>query len=295
MAANGASLNQFMEEMAFKKIKKLIFEKHHLDCSGYRDEYLKRRFDVRLRATNTATFGRYLVYLNHHPEEFHNLLDDLTVNYTQFFRDQSVYSYLEATLLPKILLSSTQVRIWSAGCATGEEPYSLAILVSKTLGDKAKNFVTIYAADIDEAVLSKAANGVYQKNQVSSLDQQSVEKYFVKEGENFRVNDPVKRLIRFERADLMKPAPHQNLDLILCRNVMIYFSKEAQQRIYMNFYQALKDGGYLVTGKSELLTGEPAQRFVSIDIEARVYQKPVKVNDQVLKTGVLNPAYNLTV
>lgn len=282
-----------MEEMAFKKIKRLILEVFHLDCSGYRDEYLKRRFEVRLRATGVATFGKYIVYLKHHPEEFHNLLDDLTVNYTMFFRDSTVYTYLQNSLLPKVLNKTSQVRIWSAGCATGEEPYSLAILVSKLLGEEAKRSVTIYAGDIDEAVLSKAANGLYAKNQVSSLDQQSIEKYFVKEGENFRVNDSVKRLIRFERVDLMKPAVHQNLDLILCRNVMIYFSKECQQRIHMNFYQALKNGGYLVIGKSELLTGEPSQRFAVIDQQERVYQKPVKV-DYPLNAGTLNPASSLT-
>lgn len=294
METGTASVSVFLEDMAFKKIKRLIFENCHLDCSGYRDEYLKRRFDVRLHATGAETLGKYLVYLKRHPEEYNSLLDDLTVNYTMFFRDSTVYAFLEMNLLPKILRSGGSTRIWSAGCASGEEPYSLAILVSKLLGEaEAKRCVTIYASDIDEVVLSKAANGVYQKSQVSNLDPQSVEKYFVKEGGNFRVNDSVKRLVRFERSDLMKPALHPSLDMIVCRNVMIYFSKESQQNIHMNFYRALKDGGYLVTGKSELLTGEPAKRFVQLDQQARVYQKPSGTSGS-LKTGLLNPDYKGT-
>jgi chemotaxis protein methyltransferase CheR len=116
--------------------------------------------------------------------------------------------------------------------------------------------------------------GEYKKGQLQYLDDRTVEKYFTKKGENYRVKDHLKRLVKFEVADLMKEPLHKNIDLILCRNVMIYFSRESQQLIHMNFYNALRDGGYFVSGKAELLSGEPSQKFVQVDIKTRVYTKP---------------------
>ena len=255
----------------------MIKENVGLDCSGYRDEYLKRRFEVRLRATATNTYSRYVSYLNKHPEEFTQLLNDLTINYTTFFRDTDVYEYLEKKLLPKLFLPKKPVTIWSAGCASGEEPYSLSILVHKLLG---KNFinhpVTIIASDIDKDALEKAQRGFYQARHLSTISPLMIEKFFDKQDDGYVVKDFLKKIIQFEQFDLMTKPLHQNLDLILCRNVMIYFSKEGQQHIHMNFYHALRDGGYMITGKSEILSGEPATAFTALDYITRVYQKPPK-------------------
>jgi len=270
-------LQNYLEESAFNKVKRMITESAGLNTSGYRDEYLKRRFEIRLRATGTNTYARYIIYLKKHPEEFTNLLNDLTINYTTFFRDGDVYQYIEKKLLPKFLFSKNPVKIWSAGCASGEEPYSLSILVHKVFGPSlSRNPVTIFASDIDKDALTKAQNGVYTARQLSTMDQRTIEKYFTKEGESYQVKDFLKSIIKFEQFDLMKTPMHVNLDLILCRNVMIYFSKEGQQHIHMNFYRALRDGGYFITGKSEILSGEPAQVFTALDYITRVYQKPAK-------------------
>lgn len=266
-------VEDFLENMSFQRLKRNLQEKVGVNFSGYRDEYLKRRMNIRLRATNTNTFGRYLQYLAKNPEEYNVLLNEITVNYTTFMRDAEVYNYLECQILPK-LLQKTPVRIWSAGCASGEEPYSLAILVHKILGDKlASRNVTIYASDIDKDALSKAAKGEYQEKQLQGINKLLVDNYFSKENEVYKVKSHVKQLVRFEEFDLMKPAAHTNLDLILCRNVMIYFSREGQQKVHMNFYNALRDGGYFVSGKAEILSGEPAAKFVPIDVKTRVYQK----------------------
>ena len=271
------SLEAYLEKTALNKIKRLLCENAGLNCSGYREEYLQRRFDIRLKATGTNSYGRYLIYLKRNPSEFDNLLNDLTVNYTTFFRDGDVYLYLEKTLLPLLFRSKNPVRIWSAGCASGEEPYSLAILVHKILGKSIGNpSVTIYASDIDKDALSKASLGKYQAKQLGTMDPSLIEQFFTFNGEVYQVKDFVKRTIHFQQFDLMKPSIHQNLDLILCRNVMIYFAKESQQQIHMGFYNALKEGGYFITGKSEILSGEPSQRFVSTDSFARVYQKPIR-------------------
>jgi chemotaxis protein methyltransferase CheR len=280
------SVSTFLENIAFQKLKRILQESAGLNCSGYRDEYLKRRFEVRLRATSCLTYGKYIIYVKRNPEEIQNLLNDLTINYTLFFRDIDVYLHLEKILLPK-LLKSNSVTIWSAGCATGEEPYSLAILAHKVLNIHAANHrVSIIASDIDKDALAKAEKGEYLKKQLNGSTDSFIDRYFTKQGELYKVRDFVKQFVHFEQFDLMNPSPRNNLDLILCRNVMIYFSKEGQQHIHMNFYRALREEGYFITGKAEMLSGEPAQKFMSVDVKCRVYQKPEL--ESTLKTGLLN-------
>jgi chemotaxis protein methyltransferase CheR len=271
------SIGAYLENSAYLKVKRMLHESLGLDTSGYRDEYLRRRFEIRLRATGAETFGHYIVYLRKHPEEYAALLNDLTVNFTSFFRDADVYEFLEKTLLPKLLSSGQPLKIWSAGCASGEEPYSLAILIRRILGrGLANRLVNIFATDIDKDALAKAIRGFYLPRQLGGVDEATLERFFVPEDDGYRVRDEVKALIRFGKFDLMQTPMHLNLDLILCRNVMIYFSKEGQQHIHMNFYRALRSGGYLVTGKSEILQGEPAQVFEVVAPTTRVYQKPTR-------------------
>ncbi|MCX8151000.1 MAG: protein-glutamate O-methyltransferase CheR [Candidatus Bathyarchaeota archaeon] len=291
---NTKELEDFLEKVAFQKLKKMLFENVGLNCDGYRDEYLRRRFDVRLKATGSQNYSKYIIYLKKNPGEYQQLLNDLTINYTMFMRDNDVYLYLEKILLPK-LFASNPVRIWSAGCASGEEPYSLAILAHKILGEKIKNHqISIFASDIDKDALLKAVKGEYQKKQLCGLSEGIVNEYFTKIGETYRVRDFVRSLIHFEQHDLMKEPLRRNLDLILCRNVMIYFAKESQQLIHMNFYNALREGGYLITGKAEMLSGEPSRKFAVVDIRTRVYQKPKQVNvvDQI---GIIQPNTKITV
>jgi len=269
------AVEDFLEDVAYQKLKRLLQETVGLDCAGYRDEYIKRRFAVRLRATGTNTYRRYVRYLKKNPAEFNLVLNDLTINYTTFFRDRDVYVYLEKTVLPR-LFRSKEVKIWSAGCATGEEPYSLAILVHKLLGKELPTYhVTIFASDLDEDALAKAAEGEYTGKQLNGLEASLIDKYFSSNGASYRVKDFVRQLVHFEKHDLMKPSTRKGFDLILCRNVMIFFSKESQQQIHMYFYNALRDGGYLVIGKSEILSGEPSKKFVCVDVNCRVYQKPL--------------------
>jgi chemotaxis protein methyltransferase CheR len=180
---------------------------------------------------------------------------------------------LKEKIFPEFFSSKT-ARIWSAGCATGEEPYSLAILANECKSRSTKDLqVTIYASDVDRDALAKAARGKYDLKSLQGVEQSLVDKYFAREGELFSVKDFVKQSVRFERHDLMTSPSHQNLDLVLCRNVMIYFSRESQQKIHMHFYDSLKEGGYLVIGKTEMLSGEPSKKFVCVDSGTRIYKK----------------------
>jgi len=267
------SVEDFLENVAYQKLKRLLHETVGLDCNGYRDEYLKRRFAIRLRATGTNTYRRYVRYLQKNPEEYNLVIDNLVINYTTFFRDNDVYVHLEKSVLPR-LFKSNKVRIWSAGCATGEEPYSLAILVHKLLGEKLSDYdVKILASDLDEDALAKAVKAEYSKKQLNGMRDSLIAKYFSNNSELYQVKDFVKQLVSFEKHDLMKSSLRKGFDLILCRNVMIFFSRESQQQIHMHFYNALREGGYLVIGKAEVLSGEPSEKFLCDDVNCRVYQK----------------------
>jgi chemotaxis methyl-accepting protein methylase len=262
------------EKSAFEKLKKMVDDKLGLNMNGYREEYVKRRFDIRLKETGTFTYGKYVHYLNKHPEEFNALLNNLAINYTTFFRDSDVYSYIEKTVFPELFVQPT-VRIWSAGSSTGQEPYSLAMLALKVMEHKKNNCrIVIYASDVDREALAEATRGLYAENHLEGTEKWMLDKYFIPEGKMFRVKDSVKQLVKFGIQDLMKPYSQHGLDLVLCRNVMIYFAREAQQLIHMNIFNAIRPGGIFIAGKTEILTGEPAAKFQISNIQCRVYKKP---------------------
>ncbi len=259
---------------AFDKLKKVLHEGTNINFECYRESYLKRRLNVRLAVTKTQTYSDYIQYLKENSSEYDLLVNDLTINYTKFFRDPDVFSFLESTVLPKLLSSRRWVRIWSAGCATGEEPYSLAILAHEVAKQQLNNYkVKIYASDLDRTALAKAKGGEYTCRMVQDINETLLSKYFECEDDNYKVKPFVKQLVQFEEQDLMTTPRHQNLDLILCRNVMIYFSKEIQQKIYINFWNSLRSGGYLVTGKTEFVGAETSKKFASVDAKCRIYQK----------------------
>jgi chemotaxis protein methyltransferase CheR len=262
------------EKAAFERLKKMVNDKIGLNCNGYREEYVRRRFDIRLKETGTLTYSKYVNYLNKNPGEFDLLLKNLAINYTTFFRDPDVYAFLEKNIFPTLFVQPT-VRIWSAGCSSGQEPYSLAMLALKLIEQRQYNCkVTIFASDVDRETLADAVRGVYGANNLEGVERWMISKYFLKEGNLFRVKDSVKALVKFGVHDLMKQFAYQNLDLVLCRNVMIYFSREGQQHIHMNIFNVLRPGGYFVMGKTESLSGEPAKRFKPLDIQCRVHIKP---------------------
>ena len=264
----------FLGKVAFEKLKRVLTEGTGINFHCYRESYLKRRIKVRLNSTKTKTYPEYIRYLNANPDEFNLLLDDLTINYTKFFRDPDVYQFLKKAILPELLSSKRWVRIWSAGCATGEEPYSLAILVHEVLKHRLKDcHVTIYASDLDKTALEKAKSGEYDNRMIQGVKERLLNRYFDFDDKLYKVKNCVKELVHFEEQDLMTPPLRRNLDLILCRNVMIYFSREIQHKIYMHFYDSLREGGYFVGGKTELLGGEASTKFVDINAKCRVYRK----------------------
>jgi chemotaxis methyl-accepting protein methylase len=275
----------YPDDVDLKNLLQKIFEARGFDFREYSKDMLKRQLDRRLSATSAQTYQDYAKILDSHPEEYKKLFDDLTVNVSCFFRDPLAFEVLYKVILPKIIALKEQsmdkiIRVWSAGCAQGEEAYSTAILLSEILGKKLKDYhIVIYATDIDSDALNKAQIGEYAEDHILEVKKGFLDKYFYHNG-GYRINENIKKLVDFGFHDLTSEktiVPPQsvfaNFDLILCRNVLIYFSKELQKKVLANFKTALNEKGYLVLGETETLIGDMQMEFVCVDSLSKIYQK----------------------
>lgn len=250
------------------------------DCDQYKESYLKRRISVRMRATQSKDYLSYMLLLKKHPEEYRHLMDEITINVTQFFRDKDVYAKIHEDLIPKIIesrqrLGSRSLRVWSAGCASGEEPYSMAILLDYFYKKRLKDWnVRIVGSDFDVNSLKKGKKGIYQS--VDVLDGMDPEKYFEvignEEEPSFRVRDKFRQMVRFEEINLFNEHRKRQCDIVMFRNVLIYFDRNNQSKIIDSVARALTPEGFLVLGKSETLSNEIRDSFVSVFPRERIFQ-----------------------
>ncbi len=246
-------------------------ERRGLRVSSYKGPCLKRRIAVRMRATGVHTYEAYAQVLAREPREFDLLLDALTINVTKFFRNPEAYAVLHEHVVP-VLTALPQAAVWSAGCATGEEPYSLAILFQEA---GAHGRVRIDATDLDPGALAFLATAAYAPASVEGMEPALLARYFTPEPP-YRLAAGVKRMVRPLRHDLVQdPAPAPPYHLIVCRNVVIYFDRPAQEALFQRFFDALVPGGWLLLGKVETLFGPARTRFRVVDARERLFQKPV--------------------
>lgn len=263
----------------FLALKKDIFNIMSLDCDQYKDPYLQRRIAVRMRATGTKDYAGYRSYLRTDPDEHRKLMADITINVTQFFRDAPVFKTIEEEVLPKLIYDrftegNSSIRIWSAGCSTGEEPYSVAIILRELFGeDIGSADLTIIGTDIDDECLEKARTGSYLPRQVLNVPRPYLEKYFTFDGKEYHLCDEVLEMVEFRHLDLFKGTLGKGWDMIFCRNVVIYFTKEMQERLYLDFYNVLNRGGYFIMGNTESLVGPALKKFVQLKARERIYIK----------------------
>ncbi len=266
------------DDQEFLVLQKRIFTERGLDLRQYREKCLKRRINMRLRATGTNTYPEYLAVLRREPSEYERLFDVLTINVTNFFRDKNTYRVIEKTVIPELVSSKKRqgkklIRIWSAGCASGEEPYSLAILFHQVLGKRIANYlISIYATDIDAKVLANAKRAEYEDDTVSKVDENILKKYF-NHDLKYSLKEEIKQMVKFKRDDLISGKSLTHLDIIICRNVFIYFIKDLQAKLIDKFYEGLNQGGYLIIGMTESLPGESAGLFRPVSIKERIYKK----------------------
>jgi chemotaxis protein methyltransferase CheR len=245
-------------------------------CASYKEKCLRRRIAVRMRARGVHTYADYARLLDADMVEYDRLLDALTINVTKFFRNWESWSAMARLVIPPLWSSPLPaIRVWSAGCSSGEEPYSLAALFHRHAAAAGQldrlGRVSILGTDIDRGSLEAAARGAYEEADFADTPPDLRTRYFA-ERPPFEPLPAIRALTRFERRDLLgEPAPPGPFQLIVCRNVLIYFDRDTQVRLFDTFHAALAPGGFLVLGKVETLLGTARTRFTPVDGRERVY------------------------
>lgn len=263
------------KDVTLKDLLQELAEQRNFDFRGYKKSTLERRFRRRMFQLNMANYGQYGEYISKHPDEVNHLLNAVLINVTEFFRDPPAWEILRHEILPNVLKRlkpGHSFRAWSAGCASGEEPYSIAILLAEHLGPRIQDYdVKIYATDIDDDALNSARRGEYSLDAVRRVRPEWREKYFHGKG-LLRVNREIRRLVIFGRSNMGQDAPISHVNLLVCRNVLIYFDSDLQKQILTRLHYALEPGGILFLGKSESqLTNSP--HFQRLNARWRIFQR----------------------
>jgi two-component system, chemotaxis family, CheB/CheR fusion protein len=256
------------------------------DFTGYKPASLQRRVRKRMAEVGVASFGDYLDHLLVRPEEFPRLFDVLLINVTRFFRDAETWEQLRAQIVPELVEQQDggPIRVWSAGCASGEEAYSLAMLFAEVLGaNETLTRVKIYATDLDEQALAHARHATYTDREVEGIDPELRGRYFEAIGDRHVFRGDLRRAVIFGRHDLVQDAPISRVCLLTCRNTLMYFNAETQSRVLQRLHFALRDDGYLVLGKAEMLLSQ-SHLFIPTDLSRRIF---TKVADTGLRAQLL--------
>ncbi|GEK35174.1 CheR family methyltransferase [Kurthia sibirica] len=225
-----------------------VKKKTGIDLALYKEAQMKRRLTSLYEKKGFANFVDFYSEMDKNRELMDEFLDRMTINVSEFYRNGKRWDVLDKKIFPRLLQSTSRLKVWSAACSTGEEPYSLAMVLSKHI---ALAQVTIQATDLDDNALAKAKAAVYPERSLAEVPADVKSKYFEEEGSFFKVQPAIKKAVNFSKHNLLKDTYDRNFDLIVCRNVMIYFTEEAKEQIYTNFSKALKPGGVLFVGSTE--------------------------------------------
>ncbi|MCX5683995.1 MAG: PAS domain-containing protein [Planctomycetota bacterium] len=274
----------------FEALLERLRQAHGFDFGAYKRSTLVRRIEHRMQSVGIRKFAAYADYLEAHPEEFPQLFNTILINVTGFFRDEAAWEYMAKEILPRILAGKkpdAPLRVWSAGCASGEEAYTLAILLAEAMGpDEFRRRTKIYATDIDEDALTQARQAVYSAKSAAAVPAALREKYFERAGDRYVFRADLRRLIIFGRHDILQDAPISRLDLLVCRNTIMYMNVEAQSRVLARFHFALRDEGALFLGKAEMLLSRSGL-FTPLDVKHRIF---AKVRDADTRAAMLAAA-----
>lgn len=225
-----------------------VYQKTGINLALYKEAQMKRRLTSLFQKKGFASFHEFFQALNNDHDLMNEFLDRMTINVSEFYRNGKRWEVLEKTILPGLISNNSNPKIWSAACSTGEEPYTLAMVLSKHVP---LSRLHILATDIDDNVLAKAKLGIYSERSLNEVPKEIVNKYFNPEGSYFKVSDEIKKTVTFKKQNLLADHYGGPFDLIVCRNVLIYFTEEAKEEIYQKFSAALKPGGILFVGSTE--------------------------------------------
>jgi two-component system, chemotaxis family, CheB/CheR fusion protein len=264
------------DDPAWPALLHYLHTAHGFDFHEYKTNTVARRIRRRMSVTGVTSCGAYQDYLGFHPEEFASLFDSILVNVTSFFRDPPAWEALRTLVVPAILEAKAPdggIRAWSAGCATGQEAFSIAMVLAEHLGEpQFRKRVTIYATDLDEGAVNTARHGAYTSRQVEGVPPDLLARYFQTVDRMHVFRPELRRQIIFGGHDLINDAPISRVDLLVCRNTLMYFRAETQAHVLARLHGALNEGGFLLLGRAEtLLTHEKS--FAPIDLKRRISRK----------------------
>lgn len=266
-----------LDEAGFAELTAKIARERAFGCGAYKERCLRRRIAVRMRARGVHRFADYAALLDRDAVEYERLLDTLTINVTKLFRNWSTFDAVARTVVPILLEGSKRpINVWSAGCSSGEEPYSLAILFHRHAAGWGESVdasrVHVLGSDIDRASLDAARRGRFAEAAFADTPPDIRRAYFSAQPP-FEVVPEVRALVSFERRDLIVDPPQREMHLIACRNVLIYFDRATQETLFQRFHDALAPGGFLVLGKVETLLGPTRSLFSAVDPRERIFRR----------------------
>lgn len=275
---------------AFEKLLEYLKNIRGFDFTGYKRSTLQRRINRRMQRIGVDSYADYIDYLEAHPDEFPFLFNTILINVTTFFRDPAAWQALAAEVVPQILESKKPgeaIRCWCAGVASGEEAYTLAIVLAEALGiEEFQRRVKIYATDVDEEALTHARTAAYSIKEVQVIPPHLRQKYFEVFDSKHIFRGDLRRLVIFDRHDLTQDAPISELDLLVIRNTLMYFNAETQSRILARLHLAVNDTGFLFLGKAEMLIGR-SNLFKPFNLRFRIFSK-------IPEPHIIDPHPNLT-
>lgn len=229
--------------------KKAVYDLTTIDLNSYKEKQMKRRIDTLIAKHKVVGYDKYVQVLKTDKKMFDEFVNYLTINVSEFYRNPDQWDVLDKEIFPELISKfGKNLKIWSAACSTGDEPYSLVMALSKHIP---LNQIKIYATDIDKQILEKAKVGLYSEKSIASVPMDLKKKYFTQIGPSYQISDEIKSRVEFKSHDLLKDAYPTACNMVVCRNVLIYFTEEAKDDIYLKFYHALVKGGVLFIGSTE--------------------------------------------
>ncbi|APH04599.1 CheR family methyltransferase [Bacillus weihaiensis] len=251
-----------MIDQDYEQFIKNIKVKTGIDLSLYKEAQMKRRLTSLYEKRGFSSFSDFYLGMNKEKEIYYEFLDRMTINVSEFYRNYKRWEVLEEKILPNMLKKTNQLKVWSAACSTGEEPYTLAMILSNLVP---LSKVKVFATDIDDNVLARAKLGVYPERSLNEVPENIKKKYFEKEGSTYKVIPEIKNAVTFKKQNLLSDTFDNGFDLIVCRNVLIYFTEEAKENLYHKFSQSLKNGGIFFVGSTEQIFNADRYNFTSVD------------------------------
>ncbi len=267
------------DEIFITAVMRHLFQTRGIDLTGYSESFVYRAIRKRIGRSDSSDHNDYLRKLTSSEEETNQLLGALSINVTDFFRDRGAFEAFAECVLRPLLQSkmgaNSILRVWSAGCATGQEVYTIAMCLleeQKRLHGQSP-MLSVVGTDISTQAISKGKGGIYAREEVRNIPERMLREYFLKTNQGYEVSDKLGKITRFHRENLLDNPEQKHFDAVVCRNVLIYFSRSMHDKVTMHLYHALRQGGYLMLGKTETLMGAPRGVFEVVNLEHRILRK----------------------